>query len=72
MTVGAECDRAPRYVHGKRTFFSIKTTHKNSFSMNKTFVASKICKKQSNLITFKLFYYFLLFCFVLPVGSNNL
>ena len=42
MTIDAEYERAPRYVHGRRIFFSIKTTHTNNFSMSKTLVASKI------------------------------
>ncbi len=41
ITVVAECDNAPRYVHGKSIFFSRKLIHTNNFSMNKTFVASK-------------------------------
>jgi len=41
MTVGADCERVPRYVHGKSTFFSRNTIQMKSFSIKRTFVASK-------------------------------
>ncbi len=63
ITIGAECESAPRYVHGKRIFFSINTIHTNNFSINKTFVASKISKT--------IFYIFQFRFFFRPVGSNN-